>query len=71
MRFFKIILFMLLFFSCDTINQPKPKGYLALNYPKSNYNEFLNKKLPLVLNLIAWQNFKKFQIQVIRFHILK
>ena len=37
---------MLLSFSCDTINQPKPKGYLALNYPKSNYNEFLNKKLP-------------------------
>ena len=33
-------------FSCNTINQPKPKGYLALNYPKSNYNQFLKQKFP-------------------------
>ena len=46
MRFFKIILFILLAFSCNTINQPKPRGYLALNYPKSNYNEFLDQKFP-------------------------
>ena len=46
MRFFKIILFILSAFSCNTINQPKPKSYLALNYPKSNYNELLNQKFP-------------------------
>ena len=46
MKFFKIILFILLAFSCNTVNQPKPKGYLSLNYPKSSYYEFLNKKFP-------------------------
>ena len=46
MRFFKIILFILSAFSCNTINQPKPKSYLALNYPKPNYNELLNQKFP-------------------------
>lgn len=46
MKFFKIILFILSAFSCNTINQPKPKSYLALNYPKSNYNELLNQKFP-------------------------
>ena len=59
MRFFKIILFMLLSFSCDTINQPKPKGYLALNYPKSNYNEFLNKKLPFSFEFNSMAKFQE------------
>ncbi len=46
MRLFKIFIFIQIVFSCNTINQPKPKGYLALNYPESDYNEILNKKFP-------------------------
>ena len=46
MRLFKIIILIQIVFSCNTINQPKPKGYLALNYPESDYNEILNQKVP-------------------------
>tara|TARA_B110000263_G_C15281758_1_gene498676 strand:+ start:467 stop:1018 length:552 start_codon:yes stop_codon:yes gene_type:complete len=46
MKLSNIIIFLAMIFSCNTINQPKPKGYLALNYPKSNYNQFLKQKFP-------------------------
>jgi len=46
MRLFNTIIFLLIVHSCDTVIQPKPKGFLALNYAKSNYNQFLKQEFP-------------------------
>ena len=57
-------------FSCNTINQPKPKGYLALNYPKSNYNQFLKQKFPFSFeynNIAKVEEISEFAPGVIRF----